>query len=158
MSPSRWRTAGAFAVCAFVGIIGGGLVAAVTGPLGWGHGSWAAAYLVLVVGVAQLGLGGGQAWLPQAPASTRVVATELACWNVGSALVILGTLVARPWVVDLGGLLLVVALALFLRAVRRVSDDVRRAELVGLWCYRLLALVVLVSVPVGLVLSLVRHA
>jgi hypothetical protein len=143
-----------FVLWGFVGIIGGGLVAAVTHPLGWlEHGSWAAAYLVLVVGVAQLGLGVGQAWLADRLPGRGRVALELVTWNAGSALVVLGTLVAHPWVVDLGGVLLVVALAAYLLALCGQSGSPRWAR----WTYRLLVLVVLVSVPVGLVLSTVRH-
>lgn len=143
-----------FVLWGFVGIIGGGLLAAVTHPFGWeAHGSWAAAYLVLVVGVAQLGLGVGQAWLSDRPPRRGHVSGELVGWNLGSALVVLGTLVARPWVVDLGGALLVVALALFVLAVRGRAGTPRWAW----WAYRVLALAVLVSVPVGLVLSALRH-
>lgn len=143
-----------FVLWGFVGIIVGGLLAAVTHPLGWqAHGSWAAAYLVLVVGVAQLGLGVGQAWLSERLPGRRHVAGELTGWNLGSALVILGTLLARTWVVDVGGALLVVALALFVLAVRGWAGTPTWAW----WAYRLLTLVVLVSVPVGLVLSALRH-
>lgn len=50
----------AFVIVGGVSIILGGLAAAATSPLGWEHGSWAAAYLVLVTGAAQLLLGVGQ--------------------------------------------------------------------------------------------------
>lgn len=143
-----------FGLWGFVGIIGGGLVAAVTHPLGWeAHGSWVSAYLVLVVGVAQLGLGVGQAWLADRLPGRPQITGELATWNLGSALVILGTLVARTWVVDIGGVLLAVALVLFLLAVRGRPGEPRWAW----WGYRVLALIVLVSIPVGLVLSALRH-
>ena len=41
-------------------VVVGGLVAAATGPTGFEDGSWVAAYLVLVGGVAQIALGVGQ--------------------------------------------------------------------------------------------------
>lgn len=128
-------------------VILGGLVAAVTTPAGWVHGAWAAAYLVLVTGVAQAGLGLGQAVLATNPPSTGLVSAELACWNVGSAAVILGTVAGTPAVVSAGGVLLVVALAMFVYGVRG------RAQRRLLWPYRLLVLLLLVSIPVGLVLS-----
>jgi hypothetical protein len=138
------------------GIIGGGLVSAVTGPLSWEHGSWAAAYLVLVLGVAQLVFGVGQAWLAREVPGRLTIGWELLGWNVGSALVIAGSVLERPVVVDVGGVLLVVALALFAVAVR----SGRPPEVVGsVWfrrVYLLLVLVILVSIPIGLVLAAVR--
>ena len=46
-----------FRLLALARVITGGLVAAVTSPLGLGHGSWSAAFQVLVDGVLQAGLG-----------------------------------------------------------------------------------------------------
>ena len=53
----------AFGAVALLCVVAGGLVAAVTGPLRLEHGSWAAAYLVLVGGVAQGALGIAQYFL-----------------------------------------------------------------------------------------------
>ena len=50
-------------------IVLGGLVAAVTGPLELEHGSWAAAYLVLVSGVAQWVMGEARSWRPGSPSA-----------------------------------------------------------------------------------------
>ena len=135
-------------------VVAGGLVAVVTGPLQLAHGSWAAAYLVLINGVAQVALGNAQAALaPRAP-SRHVLATQLAAWNVGGAAVIGGTLVRVPLIVDVGGLLLVIALALMIRTVRgRIA-----APSWALWTYRLLLVIVLVSIPIGLVLAHIRAA
>ncbi len=156
----RARTAIGFAIMAAVGVVGGGLVSAVTRPLSWEHGSWAAAYLVLVVGVAQLLFGAGQAWLAARMPGPRWVAVELLCWNVGSGLVIAGAVVERPVLVDVGGVLLVVALACFIAAVRErrhqrggATSTVPSAAVWGRRAYQLLALVILVSIPVGLVLA-----
>lgn len=99
-------------------VVAGGLVAAATAPTPTTHASWAAAYLVLVAGVAQVALGLGQAVLtPQAPSRGRVAA-RLATWNAGNAAVLGGTLAGVLPLVDLGGALLVIGLALLAPAVR----------------------------------------
>src|SRR3546814_20131767 len=49
--------------------------------LGFEHGSWLAAYLVLVGGVAQIALGGGQAWLADRVPRARTTRTEAWSWN-----------------------------------------------------------------------------
>ncbi len=149
----RVRSATGFAVLGTVGIIGGGLVSAATGPLSWQHGSWAAAYLVLVVGVAQLVFGVGQAWLAHELPGRPTIVWELVGWNLGSALVIVGAVLERPVVVDVGGALLVVALVLFARVVRvgRPGDGAGSPWIH--WVYLLLVLVILVSIPIGLVLA-----
>lgn len=132
-------------------VVLGGLVAAVTGPFGWTKGSWAAAFLVLVVGVAQYAMG----WMRADVADDRSGWVQVVGWNLGGALVVLGTLVATPLLVDLGSLLLVVALALALRADLRPRPAARpRAMVVG---YRLLLLVMLVSIPIGITLSHLRN-
>lgn len=142
----------AFGAVALLCIVAGGLVAAVTGPLHLEHGSWAAAYLVLVGGVAQGALGISQYFLaPKGFIGWKVVA-ELVAWNAASALVIGGTLVANPWVVDAGGALLVAALALMLETVRGPGTKPGWA----LWVYRTLVAVVAVSIPIGLVLAHLR--
>jgi hypothetical protein len=128
-------------------VVAGGIVAAITATAPSENGAWAAAYLVLVGGVAQIALGLGQAWLAARPPSREAVVAELAIFNLGNAAVIGGTLAGRTWLVDLGGALLVVALALYLWTTRRAR---------GGWvlpAYRLLVAFVLVSIPVGLVLA-----
>lgn len=140
-----------FLVIGAVCIVVGGLVAGVSGPLRLEHGSWTAAYLVLVGGVAQIALGGGQGVLaPRAPST--VVVMESVAWNLGGAVVIGGTLVRLPVIVDFGGMMLVIALALMIRTVR--ASSVRRRWL--LWTYRAMVAVILVSIPIGLVLSSLR--
>lgn len=140
----------AMAVLGVSSVIGGGLVAAVTAPLQLAHGSWLAAYLVLVSGVGQCAMGaarlvasaigdGARGWL------------QLAAWNLGNALVVAGTLVASSMVVDAGGLLCAVALVLALAHSRR-----RRAHW-AVWLYQVGLLLLLVSIPMGLVLSYLRH-
>lgn len=133
-------------------IVTGGLVAAVTGPLRLEHGSWAAAYLVLVGGVAQSALGVGQYVLaPRLPARW-VAGVELAAWNGGSVAVIGGTVLDNPWIVDVGGLLLVVALAFMIRAVRGADPGFYWT----VWSYRILLAVIIISTAIGLALAHLR--
>lgn len=136
-------------------VVLGGLVAAVTGPLDVAHGSWLAAYLVLVCGVAQFVFGRLPAWLAARPRHAGLGWTQLGCWNLGNALVVAGTLGAVPALVDIGAGLLVVGIVLAGVAVRRTAAHNRASRLLG-WSYRVLLLVLVVSVPVGIVLANLR--
>lgn len=133
-------------------IIAGGLTSAVTGPLNLEDGSWAAAFAVLVGGVAQYAIGVVQAALAPKHPSPRMIAAELAAWNAGSIAVIIGTVVSMPLIVDAGGLLLVIALVLMVVTVRGRGSGPAWA----LWLYRALLVVILVSIPIGLTLAHVR--
>lgn len=129
-------------------MIGGGLLSAVTAPAASEQSSWAAAYLVLVGGVAQIGLGLGSAALaPSLPTRASRIAI-LALWNAGNAAVIAGVLVGVTLLVDAGGVALVIALVLALRTIRHSTGPAlaRRA-------YWLLAAILAVSIPTGLVLA-----
>lgn len=66
-------------------VVAGGLVAAATALAPSKHGTWAAAYLVLVASVAQVALGVGQALLAPKPPSSRLVAAQFVGWNAGTA-------------------------------------------------------------------------
>ncbi|HET9647805.1 MAG TPA: hypothetical protein VFP34_06190 [Microlunatus sp.] len=149
----RWDSMEGFVAVGFGCVIAGGLVAAVTGPTGFRAGSWVAAYLVLVAGVAQIGLGVGQRLLAVRAPSPSMVVVELFAWNAGSAAVVTGTLTGSALVVGVGGAGLAAALGLFLYHVRR-SRSHRRWQLM---LYRGLAALLAVSIPVGLFLSVLRH-
>ncbi len=151
---ARWHAARAFVVVGCVGVVAGGLVAAVTHPTGFELGSWTAAFLVLVVGVAQICLGAGQAWLAAEMPSCRTTRLQFLSWNLGAALTVVGTLVASPAITSTGGVVTVGALAGFLFGVRHI--DPRPPRWAGS-LYRGLAGFVLASVPVGLLLSWLRH-
>lgn len=127
-------------------VIAGGLVAAVTGPLDLAKGSWLAAYLVLVAGVAQIVLA-DQSRLLQVEARPRAEWVTLVLWVLGNAGVVVGTLARLPFVVDAGGLALAVALGYAVLGTRRT-----RAVALG-WALRFIYVVVLVSIPIGLVLA-----
>lgn len=148
----RWTGSSTFRVIATAWIIAGGLTAAVTGPLHLEYGSWAAAYQVLVAGIAQSALGIAQSALAPQPLSRSTVATELVAWNLGSLAVLAGTVLGAPLIVDAGGVLLVVALAVLIRTVRGKGDGPAWA----LWTYRLLLVVILTSIPIGLTLGHLR--
>jgi hypothetical protein len=133
-------------------VIAGGIAAAVTGPTGWERGSWVAAFLVLVVGVGQIGLGAGQAIFAAGPPSRRRIAIQVAMLNVGSLCVLTGTLAAAPGVVTAGGLTFAGALVMFVRTPQRRGD--RWAGLSH--AYTALLVVLLVSTPIGLALAWFR--
>jgi hypothetical protein len=134
--------------------VAGGLVAAVARPLDLELGSWLAAFLVLVGGVAQIALGAGQAWLCDERPPRRQRDREAVGWNVGVAATVAGSLAAVPVLTSVGGVTMAVALVLFLHGTR-ASDSGPRWALVS---YRAVLVVVLVSTPVGLALAWARHA
>lgn len=150
ISAARWHAMGGFALVGLSAVIAGGLVAAVTGPTGFAAGSWVAAYLVLVAGVAQVGLGVGQALLAAVPPSGRRRGWQLIIYNLANTAVLLGSLTES---VVAGGVLLLLALALFLAAVRRP-----RTHSWHLAVYRILLAILGASVPVGIVLSALRQS
>ena len=133
-------------------VVAGGLVAAVTSPLTLAHGSWVAAYLVLVGGVGQCAMGTVRLLTSAPPETAALGWAQVAAWNAGNALVIAGTLVTLPFLVDVGGVGCVVALAIALLHARRLPGTMT------LWAYRAVLVVLLVSVPVGLALAHLRAA
>ena len=149
---SRWRASAPLMVAGAVSIVAGGLAAAVTGPTGWEHGSWVAAYLVLVAGVAQVGLAVGQAGLAARPVTSRTVVVECVLWNTGCVTVIAGTLLSLPVAVAIGSVPLVATLAISSLAVR---DPVSHRRL--MLAYRALVVVLLASIPVGVALVWMRR-
>jgi hypothetical protein len=147
-----WRSSTPLFAAGGAAIVAGGLAAAVTGPTEWGHGSWTAAFLVLVMGVAQIGLGAGQARLAAAPPSMDLAVRQCALWNGGGLAVIAGTLLTAPVAVSIGSAALFAALGLSAFAVRRTGE---KSALLLL--YRTLLIVLLVSIPIGTALAWVRH-
>lgn len=135
-----------------VGIIGGGLASAATAPTPTRHAAWAVAYLVLVVGVAQVCLGAGQAVLGERTPRWPVTGAEVVVFNLGNAGVLVGTLRETPWLVDAGGVLLIVALVGFMVGARGQTNFTWLRYL-----YWFVIVVLLVSIPIGLVLARVLH-
>ncbi|UKD58125.1 hypothetical protein L3Q65_15775 [Amycolatopsis sp. FU40] len=155
MTP-RTAAAAPFAVLGLGCAIAGGLASAVIAPHPTPHGAWAVAYLVLVGGIAQLGLGIGQALLAPEPPASRLVFAQIAAWNLGNAAVLGGTLSDTTPLADIGGALLAVGLARLVLGVRGGSPDGRRR-----WVrhgFQALVVLLLVSIPAGLVLARIGPA
>ena len=106
-------------------VVGGGLLAAVTAHAPTRHATWAVAYLVLIAGAAQILLGTGQGWLATPVPALGVRIVELVAWNLGSAAVVAGAIGELPYVTDVGGLLIIVAVSL-LFTVTLFSFETRR--------------------------------
>lgn len=148
---SAGRAAAPFVVIGLVLVVVGGLVSAAAAPSASYHSSWAVAYVVLVAGVAQGLLGLGQAVLTEGATPFRVRGAELTCWNLGNALVIVGTLLDLPAVLYLGCVPLVATLVLVLWS----TAHVRSTWL--LWATRVVVVVLLVSIPTGIVIQAATH-
>jgi hypothetical protein len=151
---TRWPAARPFLVIGSASITAGGVIAAVTRPTGFELGSWLAAFLVLVGGVAQVALGVGQAWMANELPPPATVTAEVAAWNLGLVATIIGSLASAPIVTAVGAVATVVALVLFFRGVGSGAIGARWSRML----YRGVIAVVLISTPVGLALAWVRHA
>jgi hypothetical protein len=142
-----------FLVVGSTSIVAGGIVAAITRPTGFDLGSWLAAYLVLVGGVAPIALGLGQALLARDAPDAGTTRRELVSWNVALVLIILGSLLGVPVLTTLGAVALVASLALFFVGVRHAASGATGVQVL----YRCVIAVVLISTPIGVVLSWIRH-
>lgn len=132
-------------------ILAGGLLAAFTASRPSQFYSWATAYLVLVVGVLQIAFSISLYLLAKKPDS-KTVALSFILYNLGNLCVVLGTALKNTWqnhtiIVDLGGLLLAVAMLVFMFAVR----DAKKTWLRTIF-YTLTA-VIFISIPIGLLLA-----
>lgn len=137
-----------------IAVVAGGLLSAVTAPRATYTSAWAVAYMVLVVGVIQMGLGVGLTVLPSHALAWRIMLPIVVLLNVANAAVIGGTVLkdtisAGTLIVDAGGALLAIAAVLCLLAVRGAKHSWWLAT------YYAIILIILVSMPTGLVL--VRH-
>ncbi|HEY6800038.1 MAG TPA: hypothetical protein VI121_05300 [Agromyces sp.] len=133
-------------------VVAGGLVAAVTSPLALAKGSWLAAYLVLVCGVAQCMLASQRPTGTSMDAATGRLRLMLVGWNAGNALVIVGVLTAIPIVVDVGGVVLLAVLVTSLVETRHAAASARIVLL------RVALVLLIASIPIGLVLAHARAA
>ncbi|MEB3034123.1 hypothetical protein [[Mycobacterium] nativiensis] len=138
-----------FAVAGAGAIVAGGvLAAAIAAPAPTRHGVWAAAYLVLVLGVGQLVIGAGQALLPAEPPTPGTAAVTAAAFNVSGAAIVLGVVTDHIVVFDAGSALLLAALARLLYGARRSAQ---RGW--ALWAYRLFITALIVSIPIGALIT-----
>ncbi len=153
----RLRPVAPWLVLGVAATVTGGLVAAAVAHDPTQKPVWASAYLVLVAGLSQIALALGRALLAPRPPHSAVITRDFALFTVGNAAVLIGTLTDALWLVDVGGALLVGALGLMIWGVRAGPDEQpnpRSARRVGLlWLYRVLVLVLLVSIPIGLLLA-----
>lgn len=150
---SAWthRTSRPFTVVGTIGVVGGGLLSAITAGNPNYYASWAVAYVVLVVGVAQITLGVAQTTLTGGTVRGRVVAAQVICWNLGNAFVLFATLAGVPMLLYVGIAFLVAALALFAIAIRQGS---RGLVFTVAWA---LIVILAVSLPVGAIIQAVRR-
>lgn len=148
-SLSRAAAAAPMVTAGVLSVVAGGLLAAATASVTTRELAWLTAYLVLVAGVAAVALGLGQAYLSAAAPSVRLVYAELVVFYLANALVVVGTLADRQALTDLGGVLLVIALAGFVYGARGATGS----RPWRLHAYRAVVLILLVSIPIGLVLG-----
>lgn len=144
------RSARPFVVMGFACVVGGGLLSAAAAPSPSYFSSWVVAYLVLVGGVAQLAWGIGQATSTTGQVARRVWVFELVGWNLGNAAVIAGTVLNIVGLLYAGTALLVVVLVLVLVTTRNAHGRLPIA-------LRVVVVVLLVSMPIGIVIHSVAH-
>lgn len=137
----------------------GGLVAAVTGPFDFEDGSWLAAYLVLVCGVSQYAMGRIRSLQNHGSSSSPSLAWwQFGTWNIGNAAVISGTLQIGTVMVIAGSVLLVFALLVALRdSLRPALPAAGTTTVLAFRTYRILLIILVVSIPVGILLSVLRN-
>lgn len=104
------------------------------------NGRWLALHLAFLGGVSQLVLGAGQffvaAFLATDPPSRPLIRAQLAAWNVGTALVVVGVPTQRPGVAVAGAALIAVGLALFAAGLRDMQRrSLQRARWAVRWYY-----------------------
>lgn len=143
-------TAGIFTVLSLAAITAGGLLMAFSARKPTWLTSWMSAYLVLVVGVIQLGLVAG--WRGLGEPDAVLALTAFILYNLGNLSVILGTAFKTRTkhyfaVVSIGGALLAASMILLLISVRHARGSW------GLAGFIALVVVILISMPTGVVLS-----
>lgn len=143
------RTAAPFLVIGGLGILAGGFLSAISAAAPSYLASWAVAYLVLVVGFAQLLLGIGQDQLAVRRPSTGLVAAEVLAFNLANVAVLVGSLTSIVVLTWIGAALIVVAMVLFIWAARGGGSRHRWL----LYLFRAMVVILLVSAPIGIVLA-----
>ena len=133
------------------GVVTGGLIAAGVAHAPTSATVWLTAYLVLVVGVAQLALAIGQALLASPVVGVARIRLESLLFNVGGVVVMAGTIGDILALVLFGTLVFVGALGAFVLAVRGTDGGyVAHA-------YRGMIAFLAISAVVGLLLSVSGH-
>lgn len=99
--------------CAGAWIAVGGIAAAMNSAAAFAHGSWLAAYLVLVGGISQLSLGFGLLLIGAPTSPGHAAYFRLGLWNLGTMLVPAGVLLDARELVSAGSFVLLASLILF---------------------------------------------
>jgi len=143
------RSAIPFTIIAGISIIAAGFISAITAFSPSYTASWAVAYLVLVVGVAQLALGFGQAWLAEELPSKALLIAEVILFNLANLATLLGTLLAWMALVYIGAVLMIISLALFIWGTRIAKPG----KIWVVYGFRAIVFILIVSAGIGLLIA-----
>lgn len=143
----RYRSALPFLALGTAAILVGGVIAAAVAHNPGRDVVWMVAYLVLVVGLAQIILGIGQIVLADKLVPGILVAAQFLLFNIGNAGVIAGTVADTFPPVAVGTVLVLIGLGLFLYGSRGSAHGRLRNG------YRSLIGLIAIGALVGLVLS-----
>jgi len=138
-----------FLIIGGLSVIAGGAISAVAAASPSYLASWAVAYIVLVAGVAQLVLGIGQAQLASRRPPAWAIVAEVVALNLANVAVLIGSLADIRVLSYIGAALLVIALALFVWAVRGKHSRNRWM----LYGFRVVVVILAVTAPIGLVIA-----
>lgn len=138
-----------FVLIGSLSIVLGGLLSAISAGTPSYLSSWSVAYLVLVAGVGQIVLGLGQALLATVQLSPRLIAAQVLTFNIASVAVLAGTAISQTVLVYLGCGVFLISLALFVWGVR----SSRAHNKFALYGFRTMLVILLISTPIGLILS-----
>lgn len=144
----------AFILLGVLAILAGGLISAFTASNPSRTSVWLSAYLVLVVGIIQLGL--IDAWYRLGRPQVVVTLLAFILYNLGNASVISGTILKTKvkyssLLVKFGGVLIGLAMAFLLYSIKHAHISWALVEFITL------TLTILISMPIGLTLSSKRH-
>ncbi|WP_308491521.1 hypothetical protein [Microbacterium terrisoli] len=153
LSRSAWThpTALPFAIMGTIAVVGGSLLSAALAPNPSYHGNWAVAYIVLVAGVGQIVLGVGQAAVTAGRVRPAVVAVQALMLNLGAVATVIATVDDIAALLYLAAVMQIVALVGFLWVTRHVARGLT------LMALRIVAVLLLISVPTGVVLQALVH-
>lgn len=141
-----------FGLLGLFAIASGGSLMAFTAKRPSRKTAWASAYLVLIVGLMQAGLGAGLYHLaPNAANSLVLVAFGL--FNLGNAGVLVGTIYKSRLaiLVNAGAVFIAAAVLIMMQLIKNASPSWQ------LIVFYALIIIILVSMSIGLVLSRRRH-
>ena len=115
-----------FYVLGISAVVIGGMLSAFMAHSASYLSSWAVAYTVLVLGVAQVAIGEGLRRLPVKKVSNKLMLSIIVLFNIGGLAVIVGTtlktnLLGNSYLVYVGCLIVAAALMLCLRIVRGIK-------------------------------------